>query len=403
MIPEEVFELFPVLKSMLGRRGGDLSGGQQQQLAIGRALVTRPGCSCSTSRRKASSRRSSRTSAARLLLREPEGDGHPPRRAVFRLRRELADRFVVMERGEIVQRATASALEGDDVRQRWPSEVPTASPSPNSVSVPAAAFASARRAGRPHPARADRRERLHARQAAARHPDGLDAVLVNTAGGIAVRRSLFDARSRRDGRAVDGRDTRGREGLSLGRAGVADAVRQLTLGPGAQLDWLPQETILFDGAVFAGALEVDIAEDAQPRPCRSRGLRPRARWAEQHRRRPVRATAGASAATAASSTPTRAARRADPRSLGSPASAGGARAFATFSMWRRMPRRDSKSVRERLSRRRRRCGGKRLERASRRALLRHDDRALAPRRHSVSSRLSRRADAARLAQLEDEP
>ena len=38
----ELFELFPVLKSMLGRRGGDLSGGQQQQLAIGRALVTRP-------------------------------------------------------------------------------------------------------------------------------------------------------------------------------------------------------------------------------------------------------------------------------------------------------------------------------------------------------------------------
>jgi urea transport system ATP-binding protein len=42
-IPDEVFELFPVLKDMLRRRGGDLSGGQQQQLAIGRALVTRPG------------------------------------------------------------------------------------------------------------------------------------------------------------------------------------------------------------------------------------------------------------------------------------------------------------------------------------------------------------------------
>ena len=37
-----MFELFPVLKEMLGRRGGDLSGGQQQQLAIGRAMVTRP-------------------------------------------------------------------------------------------------------------------------------------------------------------------------------------------------------------------------------------------------------------------------------------------------------------------------------------------------------------------------
>lgn len=41
-VPEEVFDLFPVLKDMLGRRGGDLSGGQQQQLAIGRALVMRP-------------------------------------------------------------------------------------------------------------------------------------------------------------------------------------------------------------------------------------------------------------------------------------------------------------------------------------------------------------------------
>lgn len=41
-IPEQVFDLFPVLKQMLGRRGGDLSGGQQQQLAIGRALVLSP-------------------------------------------------------------------------------------------------------------------------------------------------------------------------------------------------------------------------------------------------------------------------------------------------------------------------------------------------------------------------
>ena len=41
-VPDEIFDLFPVLRQMLGRRGGDLSGGQQQQLAIGRALVMRP-------------------------------------------------------------------------------------------------------------------------------------------------------------------------------------------------------------------------------------------------------------------------------------------------------------------------------------------------------------------------
>jgi len=118
-IPEEVFELFPVLKAMLGRRGGDLSGGQQQQLAIGRALVTRP----------------------RLLVLDEPTEGIQPSiikdigRAIAYLRgrkdmaillveqyfdfaRELADQFVVMERGEIIQQGDRSALEGDDVRQR---------------------------------------------------------------------------------------------------------------------------------------------------------------------------------------------------------------------------------------------------------------------------------------------
>ncbi|MBM6580664.1 urea ABC transporter ATP-binding subunit UrtE [Microvirga sp. BT689] len=118
-IPEEVFELFPVLKTMLARRGGDLSGGQQQQLAIGRALVMRP----------------------RLLVLDEPTEGIQPSiikdigRAISYLRerrdmaillveqyfdfaRDLADRFVVMERGEIVQHGDRAALEGDDVRQR---------------------------------------------------------------------------------------------------------------------------------------------------------------------------------------------------------------------------------------------------------------------------------------------
>jgi urea transport system ATP-binding protein len=118
-IPAEVFELFPVLESMLGRRGGDLSGGQQQQLAIGRALVTRP----------------------RLLVLDEPTEGIQPSiikdigRAIAYLRdrkdmaillveqyfdfaSDLADRFVVMERGEVVQHGDRAALEGDDVRQR---------------------------------------------------------------------------------------------------------------------------------------------------------------------------------------------------------------------------------------------------------------------------------------------
>ena len=117
-IPDYIYELFPVLKDMLGRRGGDLSGGQQQQLAIGRALVMRPSL---------------------LVLDEPT-EGIQPSiikdigRAILFLRdrgdmaillveqyfdfaRDLADDFAVMDRGEIVLSGTRAELVESEVRR----------------------------------------------------------------------------------------------------------------------------------------------------------------------------------------------------------------------------------------------------------------------------------------------
>jgi urea transport system ATP-binding protein len=118
-VPDTIFELFPVLKSMLGRRGGDLSGGQQQQLAIGRALVTRP----------------------RLLLLDEPTEGIQPSiikdigRAIEWLRdqgtmaivlveqyfdfaRDLADDFVVLDRGEVVVAGDRAVMARDEAEVR---------------------------------------------------------------------------------------------------------------------------------------------------------------------------------------------------------------------------------------------------------------------------------------------
>jgi len=117
-VPDEVFDLFPVLKDMLRRRGGDLSGGQQQQLAIGRALVTRP----------------------KLLILDEPTEGIQPSiiqdigRAISYLRdtgemaivlveqyfefaRDLADRFTVMDRGEVVLAGDKADMNEADVRR----------------------------------------------------------------------------------------------------------------------------------------------------------------------------------------------------------------------------------------------------------------------------------------------
>ena len=118
-VPEDVFELFPVLRDMLRRRGGDLSGGQQQQLAIGRALATRPrllvldepteGIQPSIIKQigTAISQLAARGDIAILLVEQ-----------FFDFARELADRFVVMDRGEVVMQGRPGELDEDELQRR---------------------------------------------------------------------------------------------------------------------------------------------------------------------------------------------------------------------------------------------------------------------------------------------
>jgi urea transport system ATP-binding protein len=117
-IPSDVYNLFPVLNSMLSRRGGDLSGGQQQQLAIGRALVMRP----------------------KILVLDEPTEGIQPSiikdigRAIIYLRdsfgmtillveqyldfcRELADHVYIMDRGEIVAEGAGEILDTTEARR----------------------------------------------------------------------------------------------------------------------------------------------------------------------------------------------------------------------------------------------------------------------------------------------
>lgn len=118
-IPERIFEMFPVLQQMIKRRGGDLSGGQQQQLAIGRALAMNP----------------------KLLILDEPTEGIQPsiikdiERAIRTLAEEgqmaillveqyydfaraLADQYLLMERGEIIAQGEGKNMDADGVREK---------------------------------------------------------------------------------------------------------------------------------------------------------------------------------------------------------------------------------------------------------------------------------------------
>jgi urea transport system ATP-binding protein len=116
--PDEIFELFPVLKDMLGRRGGDLSGGQQQQLAIARALVARP--QLLVLDEPTEGIQPSIIKDIERVIRHLGGRGDMAVLLVeqyFEFARDLADRFLVMDRGEVVMSGTRQDMVEDDVRR----------------------------------------------------------------------------------------------------------------------------------------------------------------------------------------------------------------------------------------------------------------------------------------------
>ena len=121
-IPSQLFELFPVLKQMLGRRGGDLSGGQQQQLAIARALAPGPKLLVLDEPTEGIQPNIIKDIGKVLKKLAKEGLNGEPMAIVlveqyYDFAEALADRYVVMERGEVMASGPGSEMQAKNIRQ----------------------------------------------------------------------------------------------------------------------------------------------------------------------------------------------------------------------------------------------------------------------------------------------